>query len=79
MSELLFRGWIIKRPDGGVLSGTVCYSRCAAHRRAVELCTIYGGKPKREWHADAGSIDPSETWQNLYRKGYRVQRAEVRA
>jgi hypothetical protein len=79
MSKLLFHVWIIRRPDGTALNRCAYYSSRMARSRAVVLCTICSGKPKREWHADAGSIDPSETWQNLYRKGYRVQRAEVRA
>jgi len=77
--KLAFTAWVIRRPDGKFVSRAAYYSPKAARRRAVELCTVYGGKPKREWHPDAGSIDPTETWQNLYRKGYRVLKAEVRA
>lgn len=60
-------GYGIVSPVKGrlIAAGTHLFSRKAAMRQAVKLCTVHGGS------------EPGETWRALYRKGYRIVRVRV--
>jgi hypothetical protein len=56
--------WDAPRP--GVASWSVSGMASISRRKAVEFCTVYGGKAE------------GETWASLYKRGYRCVKVSIR-